>query len=384
MNHRTRVLVTGTEYTGGLAALRALRAADLEPWAAVSARGSFGARSRTAAGVVWLPDARADPSGFASALAGVVGQLGLEAVIPGTDAALLALAERKAELPREVVLGVPDASVVVAALDKEALPGLVDGTAVRVPATIRTHADQAEAVLPEVGLPAFVKPLRSELRHGGGRLGRYETQLVAEVSELKAALQALPDGEGLVQRFVPGRLISVGGVAWSGRVVASVQAAAERTWPPGCGIVCYSRTVEPNPSVDEAVAVMVERLGWSGIFNIQLIEARGGLWLIDLNPRVYHSLALAIAAGANLPAIWTALMLGLPPPPISYRRGLRFRSEEDLRAVLRLVKGARIGSALRALVPRRGTVHAVLDRRDPSPMLALLASARVRRRALPR
>jgi len=376
MEQRTRVLVTGTEHTGGLAALRALRVAGLDPWAAVSQPESYGARSRAAGGVVRVPGPRADPDGFAAALAALVPELGARAVIPGTDAALLALAERREQLPHEVAVGVPETSIVLSALDKQALPALVAGTAVRVPPTVRTRAGRTRAATAETGLPALVKPLRSELRDAKGRLGRYEARLVAEPSELEEALKAFPREEGLVQRLVPGRLVSVGGVAWNGRVVASVHKAAERTWPPGCGIVCYARTTEPDPATEQAIATLVHRLGWSGMFNIQLIEAPGGPWLIDLNPRLYHSLGLAVAAGANLPAVWAALMVGRPAPATRYRRGMRFRSEEDLRAVLWLARERRVGAALRALVPRRRTVHAILDRRDLGPSIALLKHAR--------
>jgi predicted ATP-grasp superfamily ATP-dependent carboligase len=140
--------------------------------------------------------------------------------------------------------------------------------------------------------------------------------------------------------------------------------------------VCYARTVEPDPAIAEAIATLIQRLDWSGIFNIQLIDAPDGPQLIDVNPRLYHSLALAVVAGANLPAVWAALMVGSGPPETEYRRGLPFRSEEDLRAVLRLAREGRIGAAMRGFVPRRRTVHAVLNRRDPGPMVALLKHAR--------
>jgi hypothetical protein len=53
-----RVLVPGSEYPAGLAALRALDQAGFETWAVVESSWSLGARSRAAAGLVEVPDPR--------------------------------------------------------------------------------------------------------------------------------------------------------------------------------------------------------------------------------------------------------------------------------------------------------------------------------------
>jgi hypothetical protein len=88
--------------------------------------------------------------------------------------------------------------------------------------------------------------------------------------------------------------------------------------------------------------------------------------VIDLNPRIYGSTALAIKAGHNLPAIWTDLLLGRDPRPGPYRAGVRYRVEEDdIRAIL-------VTRDWRGLIPRRDTVHGVFDRADPLPSLESL------------
>ena len=92
----------------------------------------------------------------------------------------------------------------------------------------------------------------------------------------------------------------------------------------------------------------MNELGWSGVFNLQLIERDGRDYVIDLNPRFYVSLTLAVAAGLNLPAIWASLLLGLPFEARGYRAGVRFRQEKgDPRAIC--VSSAVVSS------PPRGT-----------------------------
>lgn len=98
---RARLLLTGSEHPAGLAALRALDGAGFEVWAAVQSRGALGARSRAAAGLVDVPDPRAEPDAFVGALARAAQRIGAAAVLPGTEAALLAVPAARASFPQE-------------------------------------------------------------------------------------------------------------------------------------------------------------------------------------------------------------------------------------------------------------------------------------------
>ena len=115
------------------------------------------------------------------------------------------------------------------------------------------------------------------------------------------------------------------------------------------------------------------RLTWRGLFQVQFLEAAGRKYMIDINPRIYASLALANAAGRNLAAIWIDLLLGRPPRLEPYRVGIRYRCEElDARALVAAVASGRVGPALRGALPRRKTVHAVFAPSDPLPFLTSL------------
>jgi predicted ATP-grasp superfamily ATP-dependent carboligase len=169
---------------------------------------------------------------------------------------------------------------------------------------------------------------------------------------------------------------AVGAVMWDGELVCSVHMVADRIWPPHCGTFAYARTVPPDPELHHAAERLLTRLGWRGIFRFDWLEWRGHRYVIDLNPRIFTSLGLAIAAGANLPAVWVDLLLGRRPRVHGCHPGVRYRYEkDDVRAVLR---GARAGGhgALRALAPRRATTHAVFSLWDPMPVMTTLSRAR--------
>jgi predicted ATP-grasp superfamily ATP-dependent carboligase len=369
------VLLHGAEYVGVLAAVRALSAAGYEPWVATSQPGSYGGRSRAAAGVVPVPEPDLENHDLARALAQAAVRLSAAVVLPGTERGLVALARDIDEFPEDVAVGVCSPETVAIATDKALLIPLARAAGLDVPPTVVVSAAEEPIQAHEVSYPAVVKPERSELRTANGHLQHFAVALAADGEELRAALAALPKGRGVVQPYIEGRLGAVAGVFWDGEIVSAAHMVADRTWPPRCGTVSYGYTIAADPEFERAIGDLLGRLGWQGIFQIDYIERDGRRFLIDLNPRIYTWLSLAVAAGANLPAVWTALLLGETPVVGRYRAGVRYRHEPyDSRALITAFRAGARGSALSGLVPRPNTVHAIFSLRDPMPGLTVLGN----------
>jgi predicted ATP-grasp superfamily ATP-dependent carboligase len=368
----TRVLVTAGEHIGPLGALRALHAGGYEPWGAAHGPGSYAERSRLVAGTVVVP--RGD--GFAEAVRDAAVRHGVAAVLPGVERDLVALSEARASFPAEVAVGAPPPETVARATDKQALAEVCARVGIETPPTSEIAAGE------DVELPAVVKPLRSELRDEGGRLVHAAPAVVSTREALHETLAAYPGGRGLVQPFLSDRIYGLCGVAWNGELVCSEHQVSERIWPVDAGMVSYVETVERDRDLDARIARFVAEIGWSGIFQLQLLEHDGRLYAIDLNPRIYISVSLAVTAGMNLPAIWADLLLGREPRVSDYRVGVRWRNDEDdPRAIAsHLLHGDRRRGA-RGLHPRRRTTHAVFSWRDPGPSLRSVAKLVSRARA---
>ena len=134
----------------------------------MQSRTSLGARSRAAAGLVDVPDPRTAPDAFVSALAAAAKRLGVAAVLPGTEAALLALAGRESAFPASVAVGSAPEGTLQKATDKAALALLSLRAGLDVPPTRIVVAEDPVATH-DLSFPAVVKPLRSELVDGGSR-----------------------------------------------------------------------------------------------------------------------------------------------------------------------------------------------------------------------
>ena len=161
--------------------------------------------------------------------------------------------------------------------------------------------------------------------------------------------------------------------------MCSVRQRAVRIFPLDCGVSAYAETLPPDPELAEGVARLMALLGWSGVFETQYLRSSGTPYLIDLNPRLYGSIGLAIHAGANLPAIWTDLLLGRTPSVNGYAVGVRFRAEHrDLLTLAQLARRHRFREVASGLIPRPRTTHAIFSFRDPGPSLGLVAALRRR------
>jgi carbamoyl-phosphate synthase large subunit len=268
------------------------------------------------------------------------------------------------------------------ATDKSLLPALCRQVGLSSPPTSPAHAVDPHRLT----YPAIVKPTESVAARDGGALVHTTAEVVSEPVQMEALLRRRSDEDLLVQPYLTGQLSAVCGVAWKGELVCAVHQTSPRIWPPDRGISSFAVTVPPDTELERKVGRLVDLVGWSGVFGLQYLRTCEGPVVLDLNPRIYGSTALAVAAGVNLPAIWLDLLLGDEPAVPAYRVGVHYRVEEtDPRAVAVIASQRHYRAALAGLLPRRHTVHAVFSWRDPQPSVVTLHKLFHRgRSALPR
>ena len=308
---------------------------------------------------------------FLDELEGVVARADYSVLIPGADASLLRISSGRARLEPHVRLGLPDHERVERSLSKADLVASAERHALDPPQTIAcATAEEASAAARELGFPALVKPLRT-IDDDMKPPRRLSSVWVEGQRELGREMARL-GGAGLIQRRIPGAVVSFAGVFAGGRLLAEVFSRYARTWPPNAGSACYSQTLEAPASLRRRVAALLEDFAWEGIFELELMEATDSTWhAIDINPRPYGSMALALASGANLPALWCRHLLGETPDPVRAAGGLFYRwTDADLCHGLWQLRSGRPGAAIRVLRPRRSVVHPYGQRSDPGPGLA--------------
>jgi predicted ATP-grasp superfamily ATP-dependent carboligase len=319
--------------------------------------------------MVTVPDSGGNPGAFLNRLRDEVDRLQVRVVIPGTEQDLIAIAS-SAEPLIAATAGMPPIDVVLQITDKTVVYRVAEELGFQIP---HTQVLDGEHLPDDVEFPLIVKPARSARAAEGGALTRTDAQLITSRSHLRQLVDGLGSGPWLAQSRVNGQLGAIGGVAHNGRLVTAVHQLSRRVWPPGAGVSAFAETVPVDRTLEAKVACLIDRLSWSGIFQAQFIHGDSGPHLIDVNPRLYGSLALATAAGVNLPAIWTALVTGSAVEAPVYQVGVRYRSEElDVRALAHVALHGRPLAAVAGLLPHRHTTHSVITLADPAPGLTSL------------
>lgn len=375
MTARPRVVVTDAEERAALAACRGLAAAGYDVTAVASRRPAVSHWSRAPKERVLLQDPRDDPAGYVESLEAILRRGSFDAVVPGSEASLLPISAGRASIEPLVRLGLPAHEEVLRALDKVLLHELaVEARLAPPPSVVCSSTDEAVDAARELGFPVVVKPARSFLAVGTS-LRQENARVVQDRRGLEAAAASL--GTPLtVQEFVsPEGLVSYAGVRSGDALLGLTVARYSRTFPVPMGSAAMAVTIQPPDKLTERVADLLGRIGWEGLFELELLDLGSGRYgAIDLNPRPFGWMSLPIAAGANLPAIWCDRLLERASVPTGPARvGVRYRWEDaDLRHLLWQLRRGRLRRAAAVLRPYRRVVHAHFRLDDPGPLLARL------------
>ena len=366
-------LVTDAHIPSAVSGIRALGRAGLAVAALAPRRSAAGLWSRYCAARAVGPDSVVDQDGFMEAVRSVVGRHGRLVVYPGQDEALNALMAN-GDIAEKAVLPYPGPEPLAALRDKARLTDLAATAGLSTPSTLAVG--RAGDLLSTDELPdgAVVKPSQP-----GGAFAA--VRLTESGNELRALLATVPPEEDLVlQERLSGQLMAVSVVVGrDGALARRFQQVALRTWPADAGISSLAVSVEPDDALIEACRSLLAAAGYWGLAQLQFIDAPGGRRLIDVNTRFYGSLALALAAGVNLPAAWHAVTLEQPAgTPEPYRVGVSYRwLEADVMAATRGTRGRLFDRGPR---PRTGPMWARDDLVASAIFAVAAGSGGIRRR----
>jgi predicted ATP-grasp superfamily ATP-dependent carboligase len=305
-----------------------------------------------------------------------------DVVFPADESLLLALSERRNEL--DAVFPFAPHDVLLQVLDRYELARLAQAAGLGTPTTQLCTREALD------GLPnyAVVKSRRYLMVPGAAGVGRVEA-LVGTPEEVRrwVAEIELAGGEAVVQELVSGQLGSLTILmAPDGSVIAKEQQQAERLWPPEAGVSVRARTCGLDRDLCQKAVAMLRNVGWHGLVQLQfIVPPSGEPQLIDFNPRYYGSLALAIAAGTDLPALWAELAADRETAQTVARPHLRYHwLGGDLRRAARERRGYLVGDLTSCLAFSIGAVHPAWSWHDPLPALLsgwLVVARRSRRRS---
>lgn len=361
-----RALIVEDGYSRqALAAARALTAAGWTVGIASPIPG-FSAVSRSVTRWHRIPAPEDGLAKFGEALAAVASEAEYEVVFPARDADVFGTSiAREAVMPMRVPY--PAHEQVIAAFDKLNLGEAAERVGIAVPATLNGRLPATN------GGGTVVKAKLHPALDRAGSSARMEVLVARDDAEAEDRMRELHavGRQPLIQEYVNGELMSLTLLLdRDGQVIARAQQVAERTYPRRAGVDARSRTVPIDEGLAAKTTALLTDLGWFGLAHLEfLVPEDRQPRLIDFNGRIYGSLALAVAAGVNFPALWARLATGRPAEPCrDAAPGIRYQwFAGDLRGAL--TEPAPGPAALEAFRSARGSVHSVASVRDPRPAL---------------
>ena len=370
-------LVLGSGVTA-LGVVRSLGRAGI-PLYLWSHADDLAARSRWSRRLPGLEGGGALPGDLEGTLTGL--DLERAVLMPGSDAAALAVSRLPAELAERFPASVCRPDMLARLMDKEGLAHLLRAEGVPHP---RTHFLQNEndlKVLPEEGFQnAFLKPRDSQrfFRTFGRKAFRVEgrSDALTRYREIQ--------GHGLsmiLQEYVPGPATSHifldGFRDRRGRLVHLFARRRLRMHPPDFGNSTLMVSV-PAEEVQPAVASLeriLEATDYRGIFSAEFKqdERDGAFRLLEVNCRAWWYIEFADRCGARIATAAYRDALALPPAQVEEPRvGVRcVYPAYDLDA-FRSRRGSDDISALRWFRPWLGAMQAVFVWDDPRPVLSVV------------
>lgn len=299
---------------------------------------------------------------------------GHDAVIPVTTNSILAMAKNRDKLVSKLNFIVADEETVNLADDKSRL--LQKAAELGVPTPFTTtlkEGEEAGELAERVKYPVVVK------YRAGEKLGLHAEERYAIVRDKAGFIKVFTSMHEkqpypLVQEYLPG-----GGFGVStffnraGEPVVLFGHRRIREYPASGGPSCLCESVH-MPELNRYAVRLLQGMGWQGVAMVEFKQAADGSYrLMEINPRIWGSFPLTLAAGVDFPLLMYKTIIGEKVEPVLETppgRKMRFLVQ-DLLSVkgylrLRSDKSAFAKEFLRDLT-NPGIKDGLFSRDDPKP-----------------
>jgi predicted ATP-grasp superfamily ATP-dependent carboligase len=382
-----RVLVLDGNENQAVACVRSLAGAGHRVMVGSDSPWSKAGWSRSCSGRFSYPSPQADAGAFVERIASEAARETGTLVLPMTERTTLPLStdrERIYAAGGRMVL--PPHEILARAFDKQQTTRLAESLGLAVPSTaaISSEADVRERVH-DLRFPVIVKPRSSEERMAGGQArttgaplyARNEKELLRAWNTISKRCRA-----ALVQEFTDGSGAGYFALMRDGEPRAEFAHRRVRdVRPTGSGSAVRVSVSADGPVREQGLAVL-KALKWHGVAMVEFrVRPDGTPVFLEVNGRFWTSLALAVHAGADFPALLAEMAEhGDVEPPGPYRAGVRCRwLLGDARHLAEVWRGApgefpgvfpgRWATLAAVLTPVAGTYHDNFTVNDPLPEL---------------
>ncbi len=326
---RPGVLILDGNQRSALAATRSLGRRGIPVTVADESRRSLAGASRYCRESFSYPSPTERPDDFLAAVQHNAATRAVGVILPMTEVSAYLLARNREQLAPAIV-PLPDADIWNQIADKCRLLQVAQQLQVPAPTTLfPVNTDELIAAAEQIGFPVVLKPCRSKVWNRN-RCTATAVHVVHNLSHLHALTAAhgyLRDFPLAVQTHVPGSGLGVFALYNHGKAIAFFAHRRIREKPPCGGVSVLSESVAVRADLQTYAARLLDHARWHGVAMVEFRGTDDGIpQLMEINPRFWGSLQLAIDSGIDFPGLLYDLALGnSPAPPATYHTGIRSR-----------------------------------------------------------
>lgn len=251
---------------------------------------------------IQVADSETNPRRFTADVNKAVQDYNIDVVLPVSSSDTMAIARYREEFGDRVQIPIADYEILVAAFDKELTFDHAREQDIPIPETYcPTDRAELEDLADDLSYPVVVK-LRQTSASEGLRYAHSRDELLS-VYELDG-----PDGVSteyerpLVQEYIEGDIHDVCVLFQDGELKRALTQKRLRMYPASGGGGVVNVTTD-RPELIELAEDLLSTLDYHGVAQVEFMieEGTGDPYLIEVNPKLWGTSGLSIAAGVNFP-----------------------------------------------------------------------------------
>lgn len=377
-----RILVLDGNQRAALAATRSLGSQHIEVIVAESANDSLAGQSKYCFASDHYRNPFTAPRQCFEDILGLIEKHSVQFILPITEATVYTLLRYRDEIPESVHIPFPSEDQVGQLADKNALFRLAEQIGVPCPNSIfcNTRQEGLNALAGVSEYPVILKPSKSRILLENEILST--SVVVAHTPE--EAEQLLKASEQFkypftIQSFIEGHGQGVFALYNQGQPVCFFAHRRLREKPPEGGVSVLSESAPVDEHLKGLAHQLLSHAQWHGVAMVEFrVTTDGRPYLMEINPRFWGSLQLAVDAGIDFPYWLFCITMNLPVPDDIRSRPARLRwllGDLDRlylvlkRPLTRYSLKTKLREIVRFLTPSHGTRHEVNRIRDFKPFL---------------
>ncbi|RQG96177.1 carboxylate--amine ligase [Natrarchaeobius oligotrophus] len=366
-------LVTDGRSLAALAIIRSLSRKGYTIHCGESFKHNLSSYSKYVDGRVKYPDPEDDPDGFVEYLHAGCEQEGYDLVVPVRDHTTILLSKYRETLSEVTNVFVAPYDVLDPLMDKGETVKIAQRADVPTPDTWFPEETPLEQICDAVEYPVLVRPRRSSGSRG--------IQYVEDPEEFDEAVDLVSSqyGTPMIQEYIEKCGYTTACVLFDReqRTVGEFSYERVKEYPLSGGPTVVGESTDDREAKTYAKQLLREA-GWMGPAEVEfIIDQNGTPRLLEVNPRFWMPVQLAISAGVDFPTLISRLAAGDEPDPVTeYETELTYRWVLP-NEILWAMNADSTWDGMRDLVQfdRSSQCYGSLSIRDPKPVLGTVAQS---------